>query len=135
MNLNSRLQSFVGAIFQFAIEVKKVNIKRNQDIALYGMDIETPSWREILLKEGMMKKIGKLHVLTDTVLQSRFSHTELTRLAIAGGAGAQPEARRPSFPRKRESTNVLAAEAQSTQREPPDARIREGILFLRWTGI
>ena len=33
-----------------------------------------------------MKKIGKLHVLTDTVLQSRFSHTELARLAIAGGA-------------------------------------------------
>ena len=33
-----------------------------------------------------MKQIGKLHVLTDTVLQSRFSHTELTRLAIAGGA-------------------------------------------------
>ncbi|MFH1480946.1 MAG: thiamine-phosphate kinase, partial [Pseudomonadota bacterium] len=26
------------------------------------------------------------HVLTDTVLQSRFSHVELTRLAIAGGA-------------------------------------------------
>ena len=33
-----------------------------------------------------MKQIGKVHVLTDTVLQSRFSHTELTRLAIAGGA-------------------------------------------------
>ncbi len=33
-----------------------------------------------------MKQIGRLHVLTDTVLQSRFSHVELTRLAIAGGA-------------------------------------------------
>lgn len=33
-----------------------------------------------------MKKIGKLHVLTDTELQSRFSHLELTRLAIRGGA-------------------------------------------------
>lgn len=33
-----------------------------------------------------MKRIGKLHVLTDVVLQSRFSHEELTRLAIAGGA-------------------------------------------------
>ena len=32
-----------------------------------------------------MKQIGQLHVLTDTVLQSRFSHVELTRLAIAGG--------------------------------------------------
>ena len=33
-----------------------------------------------------MKQIGKLHVLTDIVLQSRFSHIDLTRLAIAGGA-------------------------------------------------
>jgi thiamine-phosphate pyrophosphorylase len=36
--------------------------------------------------EDMMKQIGKLHILTDTVLQSRFSHMEITRLAIAGGA-------------------------------------------------
>jgi len=33
-----------------------------------------------------MKKIGELHVLTDTVLQSRFSHPELAELAIRGGA-------------------------------------------------
>jgi len=33
-----------------------------------------------------MKQIGKLHILTDTVLQSRFSHMEITRLAITGGA-------------------------------------------------
>ena len=33
-----------------------------------------------------MKQIGKLHILTDTVLQSRFSHMEITRFAIAGGA-------------------------------------------------
>lgn len=33
-----------------------------------------------------MKQIGKLHVLTDTVLQSRFSQIELTQMAIAGGA-------------------------------------------------
>lgn len=33
-----------------------------------------------------MKKIGRLHVLTDTVLQDRFSHLELTELAISGGA-------------------------------------------------
>lgn len=30
--------------------------------------------------------IGKLHVLTDVVLQSGFSHEELARLGIAGGA-------------------------------------------------
>jgi thiamine-phosphate pyrophosphorylase len=34
----------------------------------------------------MMKKIGRLHVLTDTVLQSRFSHLELAKMAIRGGA-------------------------------------------------
>ncbi|MDO9530402.1 MAG: thiamine phosphate synthase [Syntrophales bacterium] len=33
-----------------------------------------------------MKPIGKLHILTDTVLQTRFSHVELARLAINGGA-------------------------------------------------
>jgi thiamine-phosphate pyrophosphorylase len=33
-----------------------------------------------------MKKIGKLHLLTDVVLQSRFSHEDLARLGIAGGA-------------------------------------------------
>jgi thiamine-phosphate pyrophosphorylase len=33
-----------------------------------------------------MKKLGRLHLLTDVVLQSRFSHEDLTRLGIAGGA-------------------------------------------------
>jgi len=33
-----------------------------------------------------MKQIGRLHVLTDTVLQSRFSHFKLARMAIKGGA-------------------------------------------------
>lgn len=33
-----------------------------------------------------MKKIGRFHVLTDTLLQSRFSHAELTAMALAGGA-------------------------------------------------
>ncbi|MGD0626145.1 MAG: thiamine phosphate synthase [Thermodesulfobacteriota bacterium] len=33
-----------------------------------------------------MKKIGRFHVLTDTVLQCRLSHEELAELAIAGGA-------------------------------------------------
>lgn len=35
-----------------------------------------------------MKKIGRLHVITDTVLQDRFSHVELAKMAIAGGADA-----------------------------------------------
>ena len=33
-----------------------------------------------------MKKIGRFHVLTDTLLQNRLSHLELAELAIAGGA-------------------------------------------------
>lgn len=33
-----------------------------------------------------MKNIGRLHLLTDVVLQSRFSHEDLARLGIAGGA-------------------------------------------------
>ncbi|UCE41564.1 MAG: thiamine phosphate synthase [Candidatus Aminicenantes bacterium] len=34
----------------------------------------------------LKKNIGKLHVLTDTVLQSHFSHLDLARMAIDGGA-------------------------------------------------
>ena len=32
--------------------------------------------------------IGRLHVITDEVLQNRYSHAELARLAITGGADA-----------------------------------------------
>ena len=32
------------------------------------------------------KEVGRFHVLTDTLLQDRFSHPELARLAISGGA-------------------------------------------------
>jgi thiamine-phosphate pyrophosphorylase len=34
----------------------------------------------------LKKSIGRLHVLTDTVLQSRYSHIELAKMAIEGGA-------------------------------------------------
>lgn len=33
-------------------------------------------------------RIGRLHVITDTTIQSRFDHAELARLAIEGGADA-----------------------------------------------
>ncbi|MGB3861914.1 MAG: thiamine phosphate synthase [Candidatus Aminicenantaceae bacterium] len=33
-----------------------------------------------------MKKIGRLHIITDIELQDRFSHVELARMAVAGGA-------------------------------------------------
>lgn len=42
----------------------------------------------VALSSWIMKKIAKLHVLTDTVLQTRYSHLELAGLAIAGGADA-----------------------------------------------
>lgn len=34
----------------------------------------------------MVNPVGRLHVLTDTALQSRFTHVELARMAIEGGA-------------------------------------------------
>jgi thiamine-phosphate pyrophosphorylase len=37
-------------------------------------------------KKSAMKHIGRLHVLTDTELQSRFTHVELAKMAIKGGA-------------------------------------------------
>jgi thiamine-phosphate pyrophosphorylase len=36
--------------------------------------------------ETNLRKIGRLHVLTDETLQKRFSHARLAELAIAGGA-------------------------------------------------
>lgn len=33
-----------------------------------------------------MNRIGALHVLTDTVLQTRYSHADLARMAVDGGA-------------------------------------------------
>jgi thiamine-phosphate pyrophosphorylase len=35
-----------------------------------------------------MRRVGRLHVLTDVARQSRFDHAELARLALAGGADA-----------------------------------------------
>jgi thiamine-phosphate pyrophosphorylase len=33
------------------------------------------------------ERIGRVHVITDTVIQERFGHDELARFAVAGGAG------------------------------------------------
>lgn len=38
------------------------------------------------MSERRRVRIGRLHLLTDVVLQSRFSHEDLARLGIAGGA-------------------------------------------------
>lgn len=52
-----------------------------------------------------MKEIPRLHVITDETLQARFSHGELARLALAGGAGCV------QFREKRPMTTVALIEA------------------------
>ena len=56
-----------------------------------------------------MKNIGVLHVITDTTLQSRFTHAELAELAIEGGADTV------QFRQKQETTRELVAIAQQMQ--------------------
>ena len=56
-----------------------------------------------------MKKIGRLHVITDTAIQSRFTHAELAEMAIAGGADTI------QFRQKDGSTQVLVESAQAVQ--------------------
>ena len=56
-----------------------------------------------------MKNIGILHVITDTTLQSRFTHAALAELAIAGGADTL------QFRQKEGTTRQLIAEAESMQ--------------------
>lgn len=54
-----------------------------------------------------MKKIGVLHVITDTTLQSRFTHIELAELAIQGGADTV------QFRQKQGTTRELVTAAQA----------------------
>lgn len=56
-----------------------------------------------------MKNIGVLHVITDTTLQSRFTHAELAELAIEGGADTV------QFRQKHGTTRELIAMAQGMQ--------------------
>ena len=56
-----------------------------------------------------MKKIGRLHVITDTTIQSRFTHAELARMAIEGGADTI------QFRQKEGSTRELVESAQAVQ--------------------
>jgi len=58
----------------------------------------------------MIKKIGKLHLLTDIVVQSRFSHLELTGQGIQGGADVI------QFRQKTGSTRELIDTAQLMQK-------------------
>ena len=56
-----------------------------------------------------MKKIGRLHVITDTTIQSRFTHAELAKMAIEGGADTI------QFRQKEGSTRELVESAQAVQ--------------------
>ena len=56
-----------------------------------------------------MKNIGVLHVITDTTLQSRFTHAELAELAIEGGADTV------QFRQKQGTTRELIVMAQGMQ--------------------
>lgn len=56
-----------------------------------------------------MKKIGRLHVITDTTVQSQFTHAELAKLAIEGGADTI------QFRQKVGSTRELVESAQVVQ--------------------
>jgi thiamine-phosphate pyrophosphorylase len=68
----------------------------------------------------MFEKIGRLHVLTDTLLQSRFSHIELAEMAIAGGADAI------QFRQKQGSTRELIQIATQMKRACAD----KGVAFI-----
>ena len=57
-----------------------------------------------------MKNIGVLHVITDTTLQSRFTHAELAELAIQGGADTV------QFRQKQGTTRELVATAEAMQK-------------------
>lgn len=67
-----------------------------------------------------MKHIGRLHILTDTQLQDKFSHRELTRMAIAGGADTI------QFRQKHGSTRELIETALAMK----ELCARAGIMFI-----
>jgi thiamine-phosphate pyrophosphorylase len=76
--------------------------------------------RDFSDEEKKMKKIGRFHVLTDTCLQTHFSHVELTKLAIAGGADTI------QFRQKEGSTGQMIRVAAQMQ----DLCKRAGVPFI-----
>ncbi len=67
-----------------------------------------------------MKKMGRFQVLTDTCLQTHFSHVELAELAIAGGADTI------QFRQKEGSTRQMIRVAEQMQ----DVCKRAGVTFI-----
>jgi len=68
----------------------------------------------------MKEKVGRLHVLTDTDLQSRYSHLELARMAVAGGADTI------QFRQKTGSTRAMIETAKSMKQ----LCVASGIIFI-----
>ena len=68
----------------------------------------------------MNRAIGRLHVITDTTVQSRYSAAELAMLAIDGGADTV------QYRSKAADMRALIAEAASVR----DVCARAGVLFL-----
>ena len=56
-----------------------------------------------------MKKVGVLHVITDTAIQSRFTHSQLAEMAIKGGADTV------QFRQKTSTTRDVLKMAQEVQ--------------------
>jgi len=71
-------------------------------------------------EEKEVKKIGRFHVLTDTFLQTHFSHVELAELAIAGGADTV------QFRQKGGSTREMIRVAEQMK----DLCKKAGVIFL-----
>jgi thiamine-phosphate pyrophosphorylase len=67
-----------------------------------------------------MKQIGRLHILTDIVLQNRFSHMELAKSAIRGGADTI------QFRQKEGSTREMIQVA----RDVKQACVESGVTFI-----
>jgi thiamine-phosphate pyrophosphorylase len=68
----------------------------------------------------MKRKIGKLCVITDTVVQKKYTHVEITQMAIRGGAGVI------QFRDKLMSTHELIETAKELRRICKKA----GVLFI-----
>lgn len=67
-----------------------------------------------------MKTVGMLHILTDTVLQKRFSHVELTSFAVSGGVDTI------QFRQKTGSTREMIETARKMKRLCADS----GVIFI-----
>jgi thiamine-phosphate pyrophosphorylase len=75
-----------GAALSRAVATARTHLRQALRFAVApgsGRVMPDPLWE---LEHARWQRIGRFHVITDEVLQTRFSHAELARLALAGGA-------------------------------------------------